>query len=294
MKCFFHRADLDGRCSGAIVKYTFPECEMIGMDYGDQFPWETIQVGEPETALVAQLKETVYMVDFSLEPFSDMIRLSEVCNLTWIDHHKTAIESAQRHPEFLDKISFLIEDGSGACELTWKFLQPGLELPLSVYLLGRFDVWDHSDEQTLPFQYGLRLRKNTWPDFQEFWRALFTSLSETSVGFITSEGRVVLDYVKVDNEKYAQACSFVTKLEGMKCIAVNRLLTNAQLFDSVWDPEKYDAMIAFGWARNRWKVGLYSVKSSIDVSVVAKIYGGGGHKGAAGFVCEELPFALPR
>ncbi len=283
MKCFFHKADLDGHCSGAIVKYTFPECEMIGVDYGGKFPWETIQSSE-----------TVYMVDFSLEPFPDMIRLSGMCSLIWIDHHKTAIEEAQLHPEFLDRISFLLRDDSGACESTWRFLQPGQEIPLSVHLLGRYDVWDHSDERTLPFQYGMRLRRKTWPDNQEFWQALFTSLDETSVGFIASEGRVVLDYVRIDNEKYAQACAFETMLGGMKCVALNRLLTNAQLFKSVWDSEKFDMMIAFGWKNNQWRVGLYSDKPSIDVSVVAKVFGGGGHKGASGFDCKELPFVLPR
>ena len=70
MKAFYHSADLDGHCSGAIVKYAHPECELIGINYGDKFPWESI--GQDET---------VYMVDFSLQPFSDMIRLNKACSL---------------------------------------------------------------------------------------------------------------------------------------------------------------------------------------------------------------------
>lgn len=30
--------------------------------------------------------------------------------------------------------------------------------------------------------------------------------------------------------------------------------------------------------------------ATIDVSVIAKAHGGGGHKGAAGFICDNLPF----
>lgn len=37
MYCFYHSKDLDGKCSGAIVKYKFPDCNMIGIDYGDKF-----------------------------------------------------------------------------------------------------------------------------------------------------------------------------------------------------------------------------------------------------------------
>ena len=38
MKCFYHSADLDGQCSGAIVKLARPDCELVGIDYGDPFP----------------------------------------------------------------------------------------------------------------------------------------------------------------------------------------------------------------------------------------------------------------
>jgi nanoRNase/pAp phosphatase (c-di-AMP/oligoRNAs hydrolase) len=39
---------------------------------------------------------------------------------------------------------------------------------------------------------------------------------------------------------------------------------------------------------SQYTVSLYS--ETIDVSVIAKKHGGGGHKGAAGFVCPKLPF----
>jgi nanoRNase/pAp phosphatase (c-di-AMP/oligoRNAs hydrolase) len=35
-------------------------------------------------------------------------------------------------------------------------------------------------------------------------------------------------------------------------------------------------------------VSLYSEK--VDVSIIAKNHGGGGHAGAAGFICRDLPF----
>ena len=33
--CFYHKADLDGVCSGAIVKHFVPDCELYGFDYGE-------------------------------------------------------------------------------------------------------------------------------------------------------------------------------------------------------------------------------------------------------------------
>ena len=81
MKCFYHSTDLDGHCSGAIVKYRYPECEMIGINYGQEFPWDSIQ---PD--------EQVFMVDFTLQPFEGMERLNNLCNLHWIDRSTTTEE----------------------------------------------------------------------------------------------------------------------------------------------------------------------------------------------------------
>jgi hypothetical protein len=43
MICFYHSADLDGHCSGAIIKKVHPECELIGINYGDEFPWDKVK-----------------------------------------------------------------------------------------------------------------------------------------------------------------------------------------------------------------------------------------------------------
>src|SRR6185369_12703234 len=85
MKCFFHSADFDGKASGAIYKLHYPMIELVGINYGQPFPWETIAEGE-----------RVAMVDFSLQPFSDMLRLNESCDLVWTDHHKSAIEEYEK------------------------------------------------------------------------------------------------------------------------------------------------------------------------------------------------------
>lgn len=38
----------------------------------------------------------------------------------------------------------------------------------------------------------------------------------------------------------------------------------------------------------QFTVSLYS--ETVDVGAIAKAHGGGGHKGAAGFVCDTLPW----
>jgi len=40
----------------------------------------------------------------------------------------------------------------------------------------------------------------------------------------------------------------------------------------------------------KWSYSVYSTKPDIDCSAFAKRYGGGGHKGAAGFYSDSLIF----
>lgn len=289
MKCFYHSADLDGHCSGAIVQRRFghEDCELIGINYGDAFPWDRIETGE-----------LVYMVDFSLQPFMDMLRLHQLARLVWIDHHKSAIEEADVHRDYVphpDGIEGLREIGRAGCELTWQFLYPRSISPLAVDLLGRYDVWDLKNPAVLAFQYGMRMFK-TFPN-DEASTALWDDLLSTDlktqsnlVNGIVKDGTTILSYIKSDNEKYCRSSSFVTELDGLKCIAINKLMTNSQLFDSVWDKQEYHAMLTFGIRKGKWTVSLYSDREDVDVSAICKARGGGGHKGAAGFQCDILPF----
>lgn len=285
MKCFYHSADLDGHCSGALVKYCYSNCELIPIDYGDEFPWESIPIG---------CGEKVFMVDFSLQPYLRMKKLAIHADpLVWIDHHKSEIEE---HEKWLaagnESIMGIQRVGVGACQLVWQYLwqdEKKRAVPTFVKLLAEYDVWDHSGPRTLPFQYGMR-QYDTNPENQDFWQKLF---NPKQVQKITEEGSLLLSYEKKINAKYIQASAFEIEFEGLKCIACNKNLTSSQLFESIWDESKYDAMLTFGWRNNgSWTISLYSTKDDIDVSVIAKARGGGGHKGAAGFQCKKLPLNM--
>jgi len=289
MKCFYHSADLDGHCSGAIVKYAqnigmLPHrqekfCELIGINYGDAFPWESI---EPT--------ETIYMVDFSL-PIEDMGRLHATTNLIWIDHHKTALDAAKNVGV---KLMGLQKEGFAGCELAWEYIF-GMKKypPTAVQLLGRYDVWDHGHEEVLPFQYGMRQFDNTHPNSEEsedIWN-LVLSDDQEFLNAVIDKGITILEFADKENSKYAKSCAFEVDFMGHKCVVVNRGMTNSKVFDSIFDPEKHDIMITFVFRKGLWNFSLYSIpEKEIDCGLIAKEYGGGGHPCAAGFSNAEIPF----
>jgi len=289
MKCFYHKADFDGKCSGAIVKHSYPECKMIGINYGDEFPWDTIQ---PD--------EIVYMVDFSLQPFSDMVRLNEMCKFHWIDHHKTANESASAC-NFEPSGGFMLGIEFAACELTWHYLHAEqsphkVTIPQAVHLLGRYDVWDHQDPNVLSFQYGMRTVIDTSPENQAFWSLFFNeAIDEDMVYEVIETGRTILDYETLQNALICKAESFETELNGLPAICINRGMVNSSIFDSVYDPEKHKIMISFSRSKSalgKWKVSLRTTHGNVSCGDIAALFGGGGHSKSAGFVCNVLPFEI--
>ena len=267
MKCFYHNSDLDGICSAAIVKKKFPDCELIGINHGDPFPWDNISE-----------HEEIFMVDFSL-PGDEMLELNQACNLVWIDHHKTAIDRLLPQETFTG----LQRIGVGACALVWEYLFPELPMPRAVKLLSDWDIWTHTDPQCKPFQYGMWLETHSPED--SIWDSIF----EVGLAFesILARGHTVVAYEEQQNTLRATETAFECEFHGLKCIAANMVLNNSNLFDSVWDEAKYDAMISFGYWGSHWTVSMYSTK--VDVSKIAVALGGGGHAHSCGFTCQQLP-----
>lgn len=294
IRIYFHSSDLDGHCSGAIVKFRYPEAELFGINYGQPFPFDKIDKDD-----------MIFMVDFSIEPFDEMLKLAGIIGLhkfIWIDHHKTAIAKANEAILTTDKgfsASFneicpgKRVDGTAACILTWRELFPEIPLPMAVIHLGDYDVWHLENPDTLRFQYGFRLN-DSWPENQNVWRPFFNpDLDNEFVEKTIRDGNTIVKYQKQENQKYCKSCCFELEFGGFKAIAINRLLTNSQMFDSVWDNTKYDIMITFGLRKDgRWTMSFYTDKPGVDVSDLAKIFGGGGHMQAAGCDFRSLPEEL--
>lgn len=296
MICFYHRGDLDGHCSGAIVRHRFPECRMIGIDYEDEFPWQEVRP-----------LEDVYMVDFSL-PMDDMRRLRELAfeRFFWIDHHKTAIDKA-REAGF--ETTGLRVVGKAGCELTWEYLFPEERMPGAVRLLGRYDVYDEQQpnwvDEILPFQYGMR-GEVTDPSSKEsiyLWRTLLNpsqsmALSpEGLIAQIIKVGPKILTYQRLQDEKLMARHAFYTCLDDVSALVVNHGPGGSMKFEAQPPFLTIKALppLCISCARlpqKKWLVNLYTFRDDVDCGEIARRHGGGGHRKAAGFICGQLPFEI--
>lgn len=277
--CIYHRIDLDGQCSAAIVRRKYPDAELFGWNYGDEIPW----------GLLEDCDEVI-LVDVSFGPYVMLgleTGLRKNRNVVWIDHHKSAIADAERGYANFPGIR---RDGTAACELTWEFFFPDQVMPMTVWMLGRWDVWawpnlDLRDEIEA-FQFGLR-SVDTRPENDEIWKPLLDG--DSWYGAYINTGKAIISYRNQQNERLSRS-SFETEIDGHRVLALNAG-GGSTTFDPVWkDHPDCVAMLSFFWTGTKWTCSLYSDRG-FDCSNIAKNHGGGGHAGAAGFQCAELPFA---
>lgn len=275
MKCFYHKSDLDGHCAGAIVKYRYPECEMIGVDYRDTMV--NLDLG-------IRRGEKIFVVDFCFDAI-DMEDLYRNARLYWIDHHKSSIEIMHRVGI---NSRGLQSTEKARCELTWKYLFPERDMPRAVRYIGRYDVWDHQIQDVLPFQYGMREGIDTFPE-APIWKCLLEEdLAGTMTSNLVKTGEIILRYQDKQNEMYAKGMAYEAEFEGLRAVVMNKPFANSKAFDAVYKPEKHDIMVLFGVKPGEVKYTLFTDKPEVDVSEIAKKYGGGGHKGAAGFYSKTM------
>lgn len=297
--CIYHSRDLDGWCSAAIVKYYFStdasvDLVLFGWEYGDPIPEKEIE----ESA-------SVIMCDISF-PADKMFEIHQSGkDFTWIDHHKSSIKAVQLEGDLPCDISRElggIKDELGihtyagvrnteyaACELTWKYFFIE-NMPNFVWWLGMYDSFRHKgtkyESDTLKFQYAARARWKKPEDFDYVF-----SLYDHKLIFddrkMVREGKIIYKYLCTEAEQiYSNA--FPITIKGHKFAIVNRERFNPINFGINYHKDGYEGFACFWFNGKKWAWSLYNDDSSVDVSKIASYYGGGGHKGAAGFIQAVL------
>ena len=304
--CIYHSRDLDGWMSAAIVKrwYYYLEAtgeqgilkdkiDFLGWDYGDDIPDLSGYDG-------------VIMCDISF-PAETMFKLfiNTGLNLTYIDHHISAINSIEERFGFPVKIlPGLCDTKFSACELTWEYFFPKEKMPEIVRLLGRYDCFGHKgtdeEQKVLEFQYGAR---QCITNYEEAYEYLINSITcdddpVTLEHAIQMSGKSIYEYLKTEAQSiYKKAFPIFFENEDLKGCpkfgTYNFLCVNQERFNPInfgidYHKDDYDGFACFHYKDGKWRFSLYNDDGKVDCSKIAKRFGGGGHKGAAGFIVDDL------
>jgi len=222
----YHRKDMDGFTSGAIARRYFQTAgyiiREIPFDYNDDFPQDLIG------------GTIVIFMDVVIQPYSMMRVLQQKYKVIVIDHHKTWIDN-EWAKDFLGHTS---TEKSG-CMLTWEYFYPKEPMPKLVEMLGKFDIWDHSDEKLwkdmlVPVNLAA-LAQNIHPsikrpgepivNFLDVYLNDYFKNNNRSEDARTEElaivGRQIWNYVYLDDAQTASAAACDCIFDGHPAIAIN-------------------------------------------------------------------------
>ena len=213
--------------------------------------------------------KNVVILDFSFDNATTKKMIDEANSLLVIDHHKSAMV------ELHDISNTHFDMTKSGAMLAWEWFHPGKEPPKFIKYIQDRDLWkwelDYSKEFSAAF--------DMVPfEFEEFEKFEDDSVFDDAV----KRGSYILAYSKTVIKKVCEK-AVVRKYKGMKVIVVNsshwmseigaRLAPDCD-FAVIWYYDHEDRIN---------KVSLRAFHDAVDVSEIAKSFGGGGHKKAAGF-----------
>lgn len=234
-----------------------------------------VQYGEGVPELPSEI-QALYILDFSFSR-EEMLGLQAkygIGNVTLLDHHKTALER-------LDGLlnCHLDMNHSGAV-LSWKHFHPGTTVPLLMQYVEDRDLW----KWELPDSRAVNLYISSYPFsfavWDELWKKLEYAHSRKSV---VEAGKAIENYQEQQVEHAIKHAREVTMF-GMDAVIVNSSLLQSDIGASLLreHPSAEFAGIYYDAEDGNRRWSLRS-RGDMDVSLLAKSKGGGGHRAAAGF-----------
>ena len=237
----------------------------------------------------------VYVLDFSFPREVMDALFQRAKRVVWLDHHKTAFEMWGVQPgqrvwaETEGGHVKLHMDKSGAY-LAWEYFHPGTEVPMLIQHIDDRDRWQFKLDGTKEFHAALRSHE---PWTFEQWHKYM--LEPYEVDFDIREGAAIL---RAHNQsvqmclKQARKCAIrwdwkeVCGTVGYR-EAVGHSANAPPFLASDLGHELANKSGTFGlvWSMAGDGQVHCSLRSNgeYDVSAIAKAFGGGGHRNAAGF-----------
>ncbi len=281
MKCFYHN-DMDGRCAASLVaQYThnFESVNYYEVDYRTPLPIDNVEVGE-----------TVYIVDYSFTKHTvDTLckLIDNGCAVIWIDHHTSSIE-LMNDPAYkwLNDIDGIRSSDFCGAALVYHYFNDTTEfseLPRYIQLVDDYDRWVFNlGDYTNYFKLGLETfpydaLDSVWNDLFNYDRLIFDSIIE--------RGKAIKMYIDENNAENLANYGYESEILGLKCYVINRR-SNSWIFgDKI---NEYPCVVTWVFDGSQYTYSIYSIDPDVDCSKIAEYYGGGGHKGAAGFHADNL------
>ncbi|WAB92512.1 phosphohydrolase [Pseudomonas citronellolis] len=269
--CIYHANCADGFGAAWVVRKALPNVEFQAARHGDSIP---------DVA-----GRHVMIVDFSYSR-EDLLQMAEIAKgILIIDHHKTAAAALDGLPQVSDITAYGATPGprgistcfdmerSGA-GLAWDFFFPGQARPTLIDYIEDRDLWRFRLRGTR------EVMANVFSHPYDF--EVWDDLMETPVHVLRADGQAIARKHNKDIDELLKATQRRMTIGGFDVPAAN--LPHIYASDAGNIMAAGAPFSACYWDSPTGRhFSLRSSSSGLDVSAIAKLYGGGGHRNAAGF-----------
>lgn len=261
--CIYHGNCADGFGAAWAVRHALGEqVRFVPGKYGEAPPDVT--------------GETVYIVDFSypLDVLKAMSTQAE--RIVLLDHHKSAAAALSEAALACPNVVVIFDMERSGARIAWDYFFSGVEPPMLLQHIEDRDLWRFELDGTREVQAGLF----SYPyDFDVWTRLMF---SDDALEALYRDG------VAIERKHHKDVAELVKAFQSRRVIGGHDVpvvnLPYTMTSDAGHLMAKGEPFAACYWdTPSHREYSLRSDINGIDVSEVAKGYGGGGHRHAAGF-----------
>ena len=228
----------------------------------------------------------VYLVDFSYKAPVVADMLQKARSVTLIDHHKTAIDdlrplkadmAATNNNGMGGNIGWFCDLNRSGATLAWDYLFPGEDRPLLLGHVEDRDLWRFKLPGTREIQAFVFSHEYSF----ELWDKLM-SADQVELLKMTAAGAAIERKHHKDVAELVAVCKRRMVIGAYDVPVAS--LPYTLVSDAAHLMAQGEPFAACYWDTAEGRVfGLRATDEGVDVSEVAKQYGGGGHAKAAGF-----------
>jgi oligoribonuclease NrnB/cAMP/cGMP phosphodiesterase (DHH superfamily) len=220
-------------------------------------------------------EDTIYMLDFSVKR-EQMLEIKANCKeLVVLDHHKTAEEECKD----LDFCTFDM-NRSGAM-IAWDYFHPdSVDVPNLITMIQDRDLWKFQIVGSKEFHAYLCSQRM---DFG-VWDNINNGVEFCGIDWF-GMGTILLEQKQAEVDKIVEK-AWLEEIGGNMVAVVNATAHWSEIGNELWakHPEvAYAAVFTVYEDHVAWSLRSNPNGNNFDVSAVASIKGGGGHRNAAGF-----------
>jgi oligoribonuclease NrnB/cAMP/cGMP phosphodiesterase (DHH superfamily) len=240
--------------------------------YGNSIDYLPISHSEPPPNIE---NKNVYIADIAFDLDTVLELKKKNLSLTILDHHISNFKN-------LSHLDYYIYDnnlsGTGVC---WRYLFKNKPMPLFLKCVQTRDIWTWNVEnakEILCVLDSLKFDFDIWNDFEN---KVINNYDE-----VLKSGKAIINY-RTNLINIIKKNKYQIKMLGYDVPIIN---TPFCFKDEILNEFALEAPFSIGYNYDGtvYKVSLRSTDRGVDVSKIAKIYGGGGHRNASAFIIKDI------